>query len=270
MHDTINPVSLDTLCGALCEIMGIEPPCHAGKADTRVTEYASKVFGGEKADRVLMFNPDAVAQWLFEKYPQLVSEVNRIAELKVPYATVMPSVTPVCFGTMYTGAKPQVHGIMKYEKPVIKIETIFDALIKAGKKPVILAETGFSMAKIFLERDMDYFIYDTIEEINAKATEIIMEDKYDFIAIYNGNYDHMMHEFGPESLEALSALRLNSQNYAFLTTLVSRYWTNHNTLTAFAMDHGCHEIDGGAGSHGLYMEEDINIMHSFKAFPKGK
>lgn len=270
MQDTINPVSLDTLCGALCEIMGIDAPKHAAMADTRLTDYANKAFNGQKADRVLMFNPDAVAQWIFEKYPFLVSDVEKIAELKLPYATVMPSVTPVCFGTMYTGAQPQVHGIMKYEKPVIKIETIFDALIKAGKKPVILAETGFSMAKIFLERDMDYFIYDTIEEINAKAAEIIMEDKYDFIAIYNGNYDHNMHEFGPESLEALSSLRLNSQNYAFLTTLVSRFWKKHNTLTAFAMDHGCHEIDGGAGSHGLYMEEDINIMHSFRAFPMSK
>ena len=270
MDNAMNPISLDTLCGALCEIMGISPPEHANRADSRVVDYAKSAFGGEKADRILMFNPDAIAQWLFEKYPELVFEVNNIAELKVPYATVMPSVTPVCFGTMYTGAQPEVHGIMKYEKPVIKIETIFDALIKAGKKPVILAETGFSMAKIFLERDMDYFIYDTIEEINSKAAEIILEDKYDFIAVYNGNYDHNMHEFGPESLQSLSALRLNSQNYAFLTALVSRHWKKHNTLTAFAMDHGCHEIDGGAGSHGLYMEEDINIMHCFKAYPKEK
>ena len=45
----------------------------------------------------------------------------------------MLPVTPVCFGTMYTGAQPAVHGIQKYEKPVIQIDTIFDALIRAGK-----------------------------------------------------------------------------------------------------------------------------------------
>ena len=49
------------------------------------------------------------------------------------------------------------------------------------------------MSKIFLERNMDYFIYDTVAEVNAKAAEIIMEDKYDFVAVYNKNYDFVMH-----------------------------------------------------------------------------
>ena len=29
-----------------------------------------------------------------------------------------------------------------------------------------------------------------------------------------------------------------------------------------AMDHGCHEIDGGCGSHGLDMPEDILQFYS--------
>ena len=32
-----------------------------------------------------------------------------------------------------------------------------------------------------------------------------------------------------------------------------------NVLYGFMPDHGCHEIDGGAGSHGLMMPEDMNI-----------
>ncbi len=39
--------------------------------------------------------------------------------------------------TMYTGAQPAVHGITAYAKPVIKIDTIFDALIRAGKNPLL-------------------------------------------------------------------------------------------------------------------------------------
>jgi hypothetical protein len=34
------------------------------------------------------------------------------------------------------------------------------------------------------------------------------------------------------------------------------------------MDHGCHEIDGGHGSHGLDMPEDINIVHLYKGYPR--
>lgn len=36
---------------------------------------------------------------------------------------------------------------------------------------------------------MDYYIYDTVEEVNAKVVELIIEDKYNFLVIYNKNYD---------------------------------------------------------------------------------
>ena len=39
--------------------------------------------------------------------------------------------------------------------------------------------------------------------------------------------------------------------------------SGHKTLLGFCPDHGCHEIDGGVGSHGLDMQEDMNIIHMF-------
>jgi len=62
-------------------------------------------------------------------------------------------------------------------------------LIRNGKKPAIVCTAGDSMSKIYLEREMDYFFYDTVEAVNAKTAELIMKDEYDFIAVYNGNYD---------------------------------------------------------------------------------
>jgi predicted AlkP superfamily pyrophosphatase or phosphodiesterase len=180
----------------------------------------------------------------------------------------MPSVTPVCFGTMYTGAQPAVHGITKYMKPVIKIDTFFDALIRAGKKVAIIADTDCSMSRIFLEREMDYFIYDSLADINAKTIELIIEDKHDVIVSYNTHYDAKMHKYGPESVQALGELRANSELFAMYTKLIEKYWKGHDTLVGFAMDHGCHEIDGGCGAHGLDMEEDLNIRHYYKVYPK--
>lgn len=259
--------SLDTICAALCYAMGIEAPACAASASPELCAYVDEKLAGQKADRILMYNPDAVAQWVQEKYPQLMKEVPARTEIALPLTSVMPSVTPVCFGTMYTGAQPEVHGIRKYEKPVIRIDSIFDALIRNGKRCAIVADTNCSMGKIYLEREMDYFLYETIDEINAKAAELIMADEYDFIAVYNGNYDSFMHKFGPESIEALGELRANSHAFAELSVLVDRYWSKHNTLVGFAMDHGCHEIDGGCGSHGLDMDEDLHIMHHFMAYP---
>ena len=270
MQQKLNETSLDTLCASLTYAMGLPAPQKAAPANQEVNAYIDARFNGQKADRVFMYNPDAIAQWVYEKYPELMKEAIARTELAVPFCTVMPSVTPVCFGTMYTGAQPCVHGIQRYEKPVITIDTIFDVLIRAGKKPVIVAETKCSLSMIYLERNMDYFIYDTIEEVNAKAAELIMEDKYDFVVVYNGNYDSVMHKNGPEHVRSLGELRANSEAFAMFSVLIERHWQHHNTLVGFAMDHGCHEIDGELGSHGLDMTEDLNIVHLYKAYPSKK
>jgi len=259
--------SLDTVCAALCHAMGIAVPEHAAAPSPELTAYIDAALAGAKAGRIFMYNPDAIANWVYDKYPQLTKEMTARTSVQLPLTAVMPSVTPVCFGTMYTGAQPSVHGINAYKKPVITIDTIFDALIRAGKRPVILAETDCSLSKIYLEREMDYFIYDTIEEVNAKAAELILNDEYDFYVVYNGNYDSIMHKFGPESIEALSELRANSEAFAMFSALIQNNWKQHNTLVGFAMDHGCHEIDGSCGSHGLDMEEDLHIAHRYQAYP---
>ena len=268
----LNPNSLDTLCAALAYTMGIEAPKEAAPANSDLTAYVDKVFGGEKADRVVMFNPDAIAQWIYEKYPDFVKAATMRSEIELPLCSVMPSVTPVCFGTMYTGAQPAVHGIRKYEKPVITIDTLFDALLRAGKKVALITYGTCSLSRIYLERDMDYFHFEksNIEKVNAKAAELILRDEHDFILIYNGNYDAVMHKNGPESAKALAELRANAHIFAILSDLIDNNWKHHNTLVGFAMDHGCHEIDGNCGSHGLDMEEDLNIVHLYKGYPKSK
>ena len=263
----IQEQSLDSLCASLAYAMGIEAPQYAAPPASGLNTLVDEKLAGQKADRIFMYNPDAIGEWIYRKYKYLMNSAVKYTDMELPLHTVMPSVTPVCFGTMYTGAQPKVHGIQKYEKPVIAIDSLFDALIRAGKKPVIVAESGSSMSRIYLDRHMDYFFYDTIEEVNARAAEIIWEDKYDFVAVYNGNYDTVMHKYGPESMEALAELKANSEAFALFSAMIRRAWKSHNTLVGFAMDHGCHEIDGDCGSHGLDMPEDINIVHLYKVYP---
>ena len=265
-----NKNSLDTVCASLAYAMGIEPPAFAAAPNWELTNYIDKVFDGEKADRIVMYNPDAVAQWIYEKYAPYFDEVTKRTEVEIPLSAAMPSVTPVCFGTMYTGAQPEIHGIQKYEKPVIRIDTLFDALIRAGKKCALITYGKCSLGRIFLERDMDYFHFDEggITAVNAKAAEVILKDEHDFVLIYNGNYDSVMHKKGPESAEALAELRVNCHVFGWISELIRNNWKHHNTLLGFAMDHGCHEIDGGCGSHGLDMTEDINIVHLYRGYRK--
>ena len=259
--------SLDTLCAAIAYAMRIDAPEMSAAPNPDLCNFIDSKFGESGADRIFMYNPDAIGEWVYRKYPQLLKEMTALTQLEVNFETVMPSVTPVCFGTMYTGAQPEIHGIRKYEKPRIEIDTLFDAMIRNGKKCAIVADTECSVGQIFVGREMDYYLFRTIPEINAKAAELILEDKYDFIAVYNGNYDGLMHRYGPESVEALSELRANSYAFAEMCELIKNNW-NHKTLVGFAMDHGCHEIDGGCGSHGLDMDEDLQIAHRYAAFIK--
>ena len=177
--------------------------------------------------------------------------------------SVMPSVTPVCFASMYSGVMPDVHGIKRYEKPVLTVDTIFDYFIRAGKKPAIVSTSGDSISKIFLNRDMEYFIYDEIDEVNQKASELIKEDRFDLIVIYNGDYDSTMHKHGPEAEESLKALESNVNYYDRMVNQIKADWANHNVFYGFCPDHGCHEIDGECGSHGLDMQEDMNVIHFY-------
>lgn len=265
-----NRHSLDTLCGALAYAMDIQPPKHAAQANPILTKYVDEAFLGQKCDRIFMYNPDAIGQWIYEKYPDYFQTVTARTELEVPLHSPMPPKTPVCFATMYTGAQPEVHGIQKYEKFVLTVDTLFDALVRSGKKPAIVAYGTSSMSIIFGERPFDCFILDNIEQVNAKAAQLIMDDTYDFIAVYNGNYDRKVHDYGCEDPRTLAELRVNTHIFSVFYDLIHDHWKPHNTLIGFAMDHGCHFVRPGKGSHGLDIPEDRQIIHLYKALPKGE
>ena len=265
-QQSLNSLCITQVASTICDVLGVPAPSQADNALPIVKTVAQQSFH-QHADRVFMYNPDAVALWLYQKYTPLFHDVLKHTQLALPLLSVMPSVTPVCFGSMYTGVMPVVHGIQSYIKPVIKNETVFDALLKNKKKPCIVSTANDSLSMIFLEREMDYFIYETIEECNQKALALIEEDQYDFILLYNGNFDGTMHRYGPESTEALAALENNVATFATVAEAIKKHWVNHHTLLGFAPDHGCHRIDGDLGSHGLEMPEDMNIIHFYGFIP---
>ena len=259
-----NTVKITSTAATIAALLGIAPPVCAEEPCPYILDAASLAWDGARADRVVMYNPDAVALYLYQKYTALYAPLMAVSPLAVPLLSVMPSVTPVCFASMYTGAMPEVHGIRKYEKPVLSTDTIFDACIRAGKRCAIVSTEGDSMSKIFLEREMEYFIYPTVEEVNAKAFSILSDNPYDLLAIYNKDYDSTMHKHGPESAEALSHLAANCRTFRQIHDALRQYGAGERIALAFAPDHGCHAIDGGCGSHGLDMEEDMNILHFWK------
>ena len=268
MAGQYNSICITRVAASVLDAMGVPPHNGAHPAISVLSQMCRQIFDNGRADRALLYNPDAVGFWLYQKYTELFAGAICHSTLSLPMLAVMPSVTPVCFASMYAGVTPDVHGIQAYEKPVLSVTTIFDSLIAAGKKVAIVSTAGDSISVIFLNRKMDYFIYDTVDEVNAKAHQLIEADEHDVIVVYNADYDSQMHRTGPESPEAMDRLRADIAVYSGLVDAVREKWAGHNTFYGFMPDHGCHLIDGGCGSHGLDMDVDMNIIHFYGFNPK--
>ncbi|MDD3368948.1 MAG: hypothetical protein PHP50_08720 [Lachnospiraceae bacterium] len=262
-----NSISMTYLSATISECLGIKPPMEAEKSAPMVAERVQAKCH-KPVDRVLIYNPDALGMWMFQKYTSEFAPVMERTELELPVATVMPSVTPVCFGTMYTGVLPGVHGIKSYTKPVIKTDSLFDALARAGKKTAIVAVEDSSMAIIFSGRDIDYFFTKDDKAAEETATELIRDGEYEVIICYNQEFDDVMHESTPESEISLAAMHHHIDAFARLSDTVKESWKQYDSLVVCATDHGTHVDETGYGNHGDYIEEDINVIHYYGIYPK--
>ena len=115
------------------------------------------------------------------------------SDVQVELRSMTPPKTPVCFASMFTGAPPEVHGIRKYERPVLTCDTLFDALARAGKRAAIVAVRDCSMDIIFRSRPIDYFTEDYDPQVTERALELVRDGNHDFIVAYNQEYDDTLH-----------------------------------------------------------------------------
>lgn len=229
-----------------------------------VMQLAQKAFPGQKLQKALIFCPDAIGDRLLKKYPADFKPLTDRSDLVTRSSNVMPSVTPVNFSTIFTGADPATHGRDKYNKDVQTSESLFDVLPKAGKKVAIVAQNDYSMDKIFRGRKIDYLTTTDYERAAELAALLIERFDYDLVVCYDGGYDTTMHRCGVDAPESLEAMRNSIRRYAHLVDVADRHWGRFNRLTAFASDHGSHDRENGKGSHGQDREEDCIVNHCYR------
>lgn len=264
-----NKIRLTTFAPTFAEILGANPPEKA--TDSPLPEFKkhlSDSIGRTTVDKILIFNPDAIGQKFYEKYKESIfKSVKDKTDFKINFLTAYPPKTPVCFATMYTGADPNVHGIEKYEKPTLKIDTLFDAWHRADKKIAVCAKAKQSIPLLFAETKADIYLTTGDSESVDKGIQLIKEDLYDVIIVYNQEYDDMLHITHPESFFCKRAARNYVNNYNALLDAVSKFWDKYAVLTAFSPDHGAHRVHKILnGSHGKNIPSDMNITHLFKLF----
>ena len=270
-QSAFHPLDLTAMRSTIEALLGLKTTRatdYSVKPIERVLTMAKLKFGERQqrvidCDRVFVYNPDAIGEWIMEKHPDHFREAMMRTDLTENLSAVYPPVTPVCFASMYSGMTPEEHGIRKYEKPVLKVNTLFDDLAAAGKKVAIVCTAGDSIAEIFKERDIDYYIYEDRHLCNLKALELIEEDRHDLIVLYNGNYDWAMHRFGPEGRRSMKELSENVDTFCKIHDAIEKQWKNHNTVLFFSPDHGCHRSLLPPGKHGARIPKDMNIRHLY-------
>ena len=250
---------IDSVTPTVCDLMKINPPKGASAKSIKEILEAAK---GKQIEKIMLFAPDAIGEWLFQRHIDEFAPVIKEAPIQIPVRSMTPSYTPVCYGSMFTGMKPQEHGITKYMKPVLKVETIFDAASKAGKKVALVAVKDCSIDLIFRERKIDYYTEKYDPEVNQRVLELLEKHDYDLIVAYNQEYDDLMHDSTPTDPEAIEAFRRHLKAFKKLADAFNKRYQDRNRVIAFLPDHGTHiDPETGKGSHGTESPDDMEVRH---------
>ncbi len=242
--------------------MGVARPglCRCGP----IAGVLAAAGGIGQVERCLVYAPDAMGAVLFASQADLLSRVSAAAPVTAALRSVFPPKTPVCFASMFTGAPPEVHGIRAYERPVLECDTLFDSLIRAGKRPAIVSVKDASTDIIFRGRDMDYFSEPADDDVTARAIELLESDRHDLILVYHQEYDDLLHESEPFAAGALAAAGRHVDAFSRLAMVALERWRGRQSLVAFAPDHGAHvDPRTGRGAHGEDMPDDMEVLHFF-------
>jgi len=264
------------LTPTVCRLFGVPAPEECGaEAVPAVVGRAEHLTGGEgRIERGVLYCADALGDVQREHFPADFAAIEGIAGIRVPAVSMRPSVTPVCYGSIFTGAAPAVHGIETYEKKLITIDTLFDAFARAGRRTAIVSVSDCSIDTIFRRREADYFSFHEERPGSRTAADqlavdftlrFIEEDSYDLIVCYMTHYDHQMHHHSPFSPEAAEQAHLAAERFGAIHAAMERHWAGFDRLLAFVPDHGGHAADGGIhGGHGTDLADDMLVSHYWR------
>ena len=245
----------------LCRLIGIEPPttCQVPPLELVLALEPARV------ERVLVYAADAIGRVFLDNHPEMRKRLVAASDVQVELRSMMPPKTPVCFASMFTGAPPEVHGIRKYERPVLTCDTLFDALARAGKRAAIVAVKDCSMDIIFRNRPIDYFTQDSDLQVTELALELVRAGKHDFIVSYNQEYDDTLHRTRHDGPEAMAAVDRHVETFLRLRQATEEHWAGHNRALLFVSDHGAHyDAAKGKSDHGEDIPEDMDVLHFWR------
>src|SRR5690606_5858086 len=174
--------TIASVAPTVCELFGIPTPTSSLESSLdSVLRYSAGRLNGAPIERCLIYCPDALGNHLWARFPEQRDRVTKCCPQRVDVSAVVPPRTPVCFASLFTGAPPEVHGIRRYERPVVTCDTLFDVLVRCNRRVAIVAVRNSSIDIIFRDRPLDYFSEPYDQEATDRALHVLESAVHDLI-----------------------------------------------------------------------------------------
>ncbi len=236
-------------------------------------EIANEILKSGVREKCLIVSVDAVPKYLTEQRADLFEKVIKHAPNTVELITVMPSVTPVCYGAMFSGTTPDKNGIPCYVEPMVTSEIIqptlsvtpfTQTLVKNGKKVAVVTCNNGCIKSMLYGRDADLYIVDGDDDKKMAQTAYdLLDGDYDVVFLYQLDYDYTQHKVSPTGEKAITKLKEKVEVFDWLCKKATKVWEDKKYMLVFNSDHGCHEVEGKKGAHGENCADDMQLKYYF-------
>ncbi|MFQ6053818.1 MAG: alkaline phosphatase family protein [Candidatus Bathyarchaeia archaeon] len=246
---------MGSVAPTVCRVLSVRPP---SSADGEPLEEVAATMGVVERLAVVVIDAFGASTWAAAR--SKVPTFNALADRHLlQLRSVMPTVTPVNFATMLTGARPDVHGIRDRAEE-LRLETVFDVLREDGRVSATAARAESSLG-ILISPHADrpgLAESNTDGEVCALALEAL-RGRADLLWVQLLDVDNAGHAHGPLSAESVAAAHGDD---GYLREIAEAAHKENYGLIVLA-DHGQHTIVGDdgrvGGTHGTDMDEDVYV-----------
>jgi predicted AlkP superfamily pyrophosphatase or phosphodiesterase len=244
---------MQAVAPTVAEVLGLDRP------DTMEADSIACVVDDlSVVKRVAVLGIDAWGLKQFEHWRERMPFVGSLVEKRfATLRSILPSVTPVNFGCMVTGAEVVVHGA-RTRDDTFTCPSLFSLLREAGRKSAGLGRAGYTGDGL-LGRHAELSAQDMAEtdkDVEDIFVDMVAHELPDFAIVQLGGTDDVFHGYGPYSAEAGDAL---AEADAWVRRCTDMLLTEGYGVLILA-DHGQSPVDGAEGelrgSHGTGSDAD--------------
>lgn len=243
---------LPALTATIADILKLPRPAQG--VPSPLEEVAADLAG---APQVALLAPDALGWYPFGLWREEMPFLSSLHDCKSRVLrAIMPTITPVNFAAMVSGAEQETHGIHTFNDD-FRCETLFDVVRANGGQSAGVGRKGYTGGEL-LGRFADLWgraASNTDEEVLGTALGFAQAAKPRFVIVQLGATDDIFHRHGPTSPEVVPTVQATDTRVRLLTEglLALGY------AVIVTADHGQHDKPGGGGTHGSEADEDALV-----------